>query len=769
MKAYIGNPNIQRQGKKARENAAKRDVNTLPDPRTYSFVQGFLGTAPDETGFSALHPDAAGIRKAGEVGLSMSVLSALAPITKGMPVGGSIKSVGGKAAREAKIAKKVAAFEAGKKTGSIKAVKGKRVKVDPDFLRQMQAEQGQDAVLDFARADKHLKPDGAGGYVGAPRHVQSHQAKTQMRKEFDKQFSDGVNLLKQADPGRTGTWYDRAKSAQAMTNEPWQLPRSLEQHGVYSAGVSPETELAFALKHHNSRIQGGKARAYRGPGAKTLDSAVSENRPAKLAFKIGEYHDKNDPRLPNDGLFGVNDFRAAQSWGYTNKNKAGEMGPWQGGVTGTMHPVMDGETALAVSRANKAGVGGRTDWQGPHLQEVPWVLNKADDIYSRGKNARFKGPDGHNLALREANNTFEDYLYKHTASATHEAIPGKSTGHVPSLLGADDATKEAYTNAGRWDVEAPEVNGLLDDPLQAGIGAGRRDALYSAAGYRQLPSIRATGAYPNSAGQFETNPMTIARPLVDFPTGGGGQIAPDTLKSVSAIERARATWDAQEAGAANLPNTMAATKGKNSLVFDTRGIQGGNATTGVVPSGDQLEAAHRLLQAEGLDNSWGVTATSRGMSLFPFNPDMDAAAAGKVLRKIKPKMQAVVPGAQAQGARNSAPVYVPGIGKWGDDGIVPTAPFSGEATAGLLDEMVTAPPALARNLGEDEGVRSILRQKIARDAALPGARQDIQNMRSFFAEADWPKAVEMMRAGMKPAAALAALGYSLNSMAAEGE
>ena len=39
--------------------------------------------------------------------------------------------------------------------------------------------------------------------------------------------------------------------------------------------------------------------------------------------------------------------------------------------------------------------------------------------------------------------------------------------------------------------------------------------------------------------------------------------------------------------------------------------------------------------------------------------------------------------------------------------------------------------------------------------------------RRFFSEADWPKAVEMIRKGMSPAAALAALGYSASSMAGE--
>lgn len=92
------NPNIQRQGEAARRLAAMRDVNTLPDPRTYAAVSGFLGQAPDELGFSVMHPDREGIKKAGEIGFGVGTALQVAPI-----VGGAMKlanfgpSAGGKA------------------------------------------------------------------------------------------------------------------------------------------------------------------------------------------------------------------------------------------------------------------------------------------------------------------------------------------------------------------------------------------------------------------------------------------------------------------------------------------------------------------------------------------------------------------------------------------------------------------------------------------------------------------------------------------------
>jgi hypothetical protein len=96
--AFFGNPNIQRQGARARALASQRDVNTLPDPLTYAVMQGLLGTRPDEMGFSVLNPDYEKIKKVAEPAFALGLLGqaapALAPLTKGLPVGASIKNVG---------------------------------------------------------------------------------------------------------------------------------------------------------------------------------------------------------------------------------------------------------------------------------------------------------------------------------------------------------------------------------------------------------------------------------------------------------------------------------------------------------------------------------------------------------------------------------------------------------------------------------------------------------------------------------------------------
>jgi len=64
-------------------NPKMGDVNQVADPRTLAAVKGFFGQAPDEQGFSVMHPDAAGIRSAGQAGFYGGIGSLLAaPLAK---------------------------------------------------------------------------------------------------------------------------------------------------------------------------------------------------------------------------------------------------------------------------------------------------------------------------------------------------------------------------------------------------------------------------------------------------------------------------------------------------------------------------------------------------------------------------------------------------------------------------------------------------------------------------------------------------------------
>jgi hypothetical protein len=328
------------------------------------------------------------------------------------------------------------------------------------------------------------------------------------------------------------------------------------------------------------------------------------------------------------------------------------------------------------------------------------------------------------------------------------------------MLNATPEEKLAYTNIGRWDRPTPYSLGEAPD-----VGAGNRDVLYSAQGFRQLPAERGQGVYKNSQGEYEYNPLTVSRVLADFPTGGGGLIAEPTRHSISLTERLRALIDAQEAGAANLGNTMDSVKGKNALVLDTRHLNPNklkDPSMGVMPNKGQLEKLIPLLENEG----YGIAPSSRGAVIFPFDESSSPKQMQDLLKKHGNTIKEIYP-SNIEKSLNSM-TYVPGVGKYhAVHGIVPTEPYSGQATMGLLREAADLPHEVSMNIGESEGVRKAIQEKMKRDAPLPGARGDIQETRRFFSEADWPKAVNLIRHGMTPAAALAALGYSASSMAGE--
>jgi hypothetical protein len=407
------------------------------------------------------------------------------------------------------------------------------------------------------------------------------------------------------------------------------------------------------------------------------------------------------------------------------------------------------ETALATQRANQRAIGGKTDWTGATEQEVPWVYGKAQDLYERGKGGRFpEGPEGMAMALREANNTMADYLPKHTASATYEYTPGADTGHRSDVLDMPYEERLRYGDVGRWDQPTPET------PLQTphgAVGAGPRDVIYSAMRARQLPTLESVGNYTNRAGVPETNPLRIARPLVDFQNlansdaGVVNAINPPTLEALRFAERFRGANDVQEASALNLPVTTNTRTGKLDVLLDR----------GAPPTANELsEVTNRLAQ---IGMGGDVSATDRGMMIFsglrPYGNDTVKAAKARQAQALEALPEGVPSAREGFYESVSAPERLAG---------------RGIATGRVLGQAGRRTPAEAvRGVSESEAVRRVIREKIERDAGKPGTRADVQKMRDFFANENWQPVVDLIRKGYKPAAAMAALGYSMQGMAAE--
>jgi len=303
-----------------------------------------------------------------------------------------------------------------------------------------------------------------------------------------------------------------------------------------------------------------------------------------------------------------------------------------------------------------------------------------------------------------------------TFTVTPEATPGYSTKHRSDVQEAPFAVREDYQRDASW----------LEDG---------EDVLYNALGMPQRTE-GGIGAYINSAGDLEMNPVNVT----------GISIGDDFNRdAVLATEKLRGVVDAQEAMAGNRP---VLDPSGNAMYFGF----------GRTPSAEEME-----FFARNSPEGFGTTATTGGALTFPFDPGMNPQEAMEILQP----WAASVPGAEGVRVSNVGGFYEPAMGRFDEDyNVVPSQPFSGEATMDALSSFANVPQGVATALGASPSIREVLLRKYARDEGAPTTRGDIQNTRKFFSEADWPRAVELIRQGVSPAAALAALGYSASSLAA---
>jgi hypothetical protein len=469
-----------------------------------------------------------------------------------------------------------------------------------------------DEAIAIARKEPHLIRAGEqseGFYVGGPRDLTSKRALNKRRAAFDEYVA--------ADP-RGGDWYDRYRAGvnEVTGGDPVQNRWMTAQEGQWSAGVDPGSELAFALKENNAALAGMPTKAGRPASHKAFLDAIAAQNPSLLARgkKTGEYQRLITPDQPlPPGATGVNDFRHARNWGYTEASGA----PQKGSVTGAAHTFLDMETALAVDRANKMNLGGRSNWTGEQLQAAPWVRQKALDIQARGgknKDGSFKL--SYEDAFARANRTIVDFFDKHTAFGTHEIIPGNEVvGHLPGAATASQAERIAYS--------ADPGSGWATAP-------GGRDAIYAGMGIpgtgvnmRVRPTLEMQGFYKPPEGPLETNPGFAARPLVAFTTGKGGTktVAPADQTLLNAGEAYRAWADAQNAGAWHKPWLGGRATDSNSLFVTGEGAR----------SVADMQSLQTLGRKYGLgdvsDTGMGTTVTSFWP---PPTPDVGKAIAKEV-------------------------------------------------------------------------------------------------------------------------------------------
>ena len=463
--------------------------------------------------------------------------------------------------------------------GGAKTLKPPMKGVDLPNLRDMPV----DAAIRTARREPHLIESGGGSeglYVGGPRSVQSRNDLLRIRRGID----DVVGF----DP-RGADWYDRYRQGvMDVTNgDPLATQWFTNREGQFSAGVAPSSELAFAIKDLNSAIAtGSPVKAARPAQQAASARAIAANDPQKfqLGPKTGEYARLVDPNRGGTavaGATGVNDFRHLRNLGYTETDGAAQ----KNAVGAAGHRFADYETALAVDRANKKQLGGRSDWTGERLQAAPWVTQKGRDFYKRQKksytaqantmvptlNKKTATADqiaarnqeverrAFDLAMDDANSTIADYFPKHTAYATYEAQPFYDGGHLPGSAAAPYAERLAYAQDPRsaWDF-AP--NGR--DAIYSGMQLG--DTGYSMA---VRPTVDMQGVYMPPGGAMEYNPGKVARPMVGFDSGKVKSLPKADDGLLTGGEATRALIDYQGAGAYNKPWLGGQSGKSNSIVL----------------------------------------------------------------------------------------------------------------------------------------------------------------------------------------------------------
>lgn len=525
----------------------------------------------------------------------------------------------------------------------------------------------QSKAIKSARSEPHLIQDASGQYVGAPRGVKSAEDIAKMRANFDADVAAGAS---------GADWYQRARDFNEVIpgSDPYRQSLAASEQALFSAQANPDTNLGFALQAHNAYEAGVPMDKVRtGAQAKNYNKArdASSTGLPSLGKKTGVYGQHLDPQqVP--ATTGTNDIWHARGFGYTNSD--GSL--FSRALTPQEHRFLDYETMLAVDRANKAKLGGKTNWTAAQTQAAPWVAGKG-----RAEAARRNLSEEEGIAI--ASMTYPDFAPKYTAYSTSEQVPGKSTGILADVQGSDYAAKEAFTNRAPW----------LDN-----LG---RDPIYSDLNMYVRPSDQAPGYYINSQGIAESNPVSVGKPMISY------RVDEDTgLVNVSDVDRAaldageavRGLLDAQEGSAWNKVITSATT-GPDRSSFDIN--------VGRMLSREELEQVNSIADKYG----YGMANTENGVALLDFG-DRSTTEAGKLLKgDMGKELRSVLPNADIKRGR-LASGYI-------DQSENLSSEFAGEGRAtqqlvSVLNDLKDKAPGYYEKLLDSTGVAKKARANLER-------------------------------------------------------
>ncbi len=571
----------------------------------------------------------------------------------------------------------------------------------------------EDAVR-TARDEPHLIESGNGTgrlYEAGPSNVKSYEDLQKRRSAYDMGVEAGAG---------GAHWFQRTRDnlREVTGGDPVANAWMARAHAMWSGKVSPEHELAFALRELNASTAGMSGKASRQWQHDAHLDAIEHKDALRypLAEKTGEYVKHIEPPPPGanydprNSATGVNDVRIARKWGYDDPYK----------LQPSQHDFMHWENALAVHRARERNVAGRSDWTGEEVQAAVWVNDKKESILQQILGGRLKAAearaaaegltaeeraallarvraDADAEAFERANRTIGDYFGKHTAYELYPSTPGGEVqGHMAGLRTANADVRAAYA---------------ADPRSMSAIAPGGRDAMYAGTG---IPGtgvkMRVRPTTPISGESTE-----VAKPLVAFERRGRNKRMPEADRTLlETLSYARGAVDV-------LPETRVIKTWDGGDVGETNAVRFDFHRPLSQPEKAQLS---ERMKAYGLpemvDVGEGVVAAN-----FKGGP-IDH----KKLAAIQRDIQEVLPGVNpvrtyAEQVHNDLqPLFARGKG-------------SGAVTDELL-RRVSRNPTMREVLDHNEYLSELARGRFERDEAwgniLGAPREDFQNLRNIVGE-----------------------------------
>ena len=326
---------------------------------------------------------------------------------------------------------------------------------------------------------------------------------------------------------------------------------------------------------------------------------------------------------------------------------------------------------------------------------------------------------------QEAGAALRRAVPKDVAFATHEAIPGADTGHLPGSINTSPEARAAYS---------------VDPCSTWAFAPGGRDAIYAGGGGKGVatqPTIEMQGLYPRPDGIVETNPGWTARPQVSSDSVKASTVLPADRNMLNASEAVRGYVDAQNASA------------WHKLWF-----RQGNSLFVPMPgkaSLEQLLALQWRGETAGLpsvvDSGMGATMTR----FYPLPDDIGPALRSNKLAADIKSVTGVEP--RRVTVDHDFIDYVPA---WQQ------GEGSGAATREMLSH-VNVTPELRAAMNDNVDIPKAALARLERDQDYSrqwgATREDIQNARKIIGEGKgW---VDRLESAMKAGAILPALGFAI--------